>query len=161
MITDETGVSFIKRHEGKHDGNKATAILEPQKDPIGLYTLGYGARYDKKGKPVTKDTPAITEEEATELLKRDLKIAEAAVSKYVKVPLTQNQFNALVSFTYNCGSGTLQKSALCAKINARSTISEADFTPYSKARQNGVLVVLPGLLKRRKEEALLFITGKN
>lgn len=159
MKTDKSGINFIKAHEGLGDGNRATSILEPYKDQVGLWTLGYGARYDINGKEVTANTPAITEPDAAALLARDLKYAEDAVMKYVTQPLKQDQFNALVSFTYNCGAGTLQRSALCAKINNRGTISEADFIPYSKARLNGKLVVLPGLVKRRKEEAQLFING--
>lgn len=148
---------MIKKYEGLHDGNKKTAILEPQPDPVGLYTLGWGARYDKNGKEVMKDTPAITLEEAEQLLIRDLGTAENAINTYVKVELTQNEFNALASFTYNCGAGALQKSSICSKLNAGIKPLESDFTAYSKARQNGKLVTLPILLARRKEEYKLFI----
>ncbi len=153
------GRDLIKKYEGLHDGNRKTAILEPQPDPVGLYTLGWGARYDKNGKPVTKDTPAITLEEADQLLIRDLKRVEDAILKYITVPLSQNEFNAIASFTYNCGTGALQKSTLCSKINTKQPILEKYFTDYSKATQGGKKVVLPGLLKRRQEEYKLFING--
>ncbi len=159
MKTSPAGVALVKGYEGLGDGNKNTNILEPYQDQAGLWTLGYGARYDKYARVVTKNTPAITEKEASDLLTRDLINAENAVNLYVTAALTQNQFDALVDFTYNCGAGALQKSGLCAKINAGSTISVVDFTAYSKATVNGKLVTLPVLVKRRKEEAALFIKG--
>ena len=159
MKTSKVGIDFIIAHEGLGDGNQKTNILEPYQDHVGLWTLGYGARYDKNGKEVTASTPAITEPDARKLLQRDLGTAEDAVAKYITIPITQGQVDALVSFTYNCGAGTLQKSALCKKINAGGTIVETDFTPYSKARLNGKLVTLPVLVKRRKEEAQLYIKG--
>lgn len=139
-----------------HDGNKKTAILEPQKDPIGLYTLGWGARYDINIKPVTADTKPITLEEAEELFIRDLKTREQTILKYVKVDLNQNQFNALASLIYNIGVRNFIKSTLLLKLNQKVKIEEKYFTDWCKARVNGKLVVLPGLLARRKEEYYLF-----
>lgn len=153
-------MDLIKRYEGLHDGNKSTPILEPQKDPGGLFTLGWGARYDKNNKLVTSKTKAITKAEADELLKRDLAIPEVEINKRVKVPLTQNQFNALVSFVYNLGSGTFAKSSLLKNINT-SSVKRTHFTVYSKIKnpKTGKYSVSVGVLRRRNEEADIFINN--
>lgn len=152
--TSQGGIDLIAQFEGVHDGNKATPILEPQQDPVGNWTLGYGSIYDKNGDRVTKNTPAITVAEAKALLARDIGIAENAVEKYITVPLTQSQFDALVSFTFNVGSGNLQK--LAPTINA-GKLTRAEFIQWSKAKNaQGVYITLPGLVTRRNKEADLY-----
>jgi GH24 family phage-related lysozyme (muramidase) len=99
----ELGKKMIKQFEGIHDGMKKTEILEPKKDPIGLYTLGWGARYDKEKKEVTEKTKPITMAEADELFDRDIKRFVSIVN--YRVPnCNQNEFDALVSFCYNQGN---------------------------------------------------------
>ena len=81
--------------------------------PAGYPTIGYGH--------VVKDdedfSAGIDEAQAEELLRQDAQIAERAVLRLINVPLTNGQFDALVSFTYNFGGGALQRSTLCRKIN--------------------------------------------
>ena len=81
--------------------------------PAGYPTIGYG-HLIKKGE--TFDRP-ISEEEAELLLRQDIQIAERAVLRLITVPLTQGQFDALVSFTFNLGAGALQRSTLRQKVN--------------------------------------------
>lgn len=150
------GFELIKQFEGLHDGNKATVRLEPQKDAVGLYTLGYGARYDKDGKLVTEATKAISKAEAEALLRRDISIAELFVDKVVTCPLSQNQYDALCSLVYNIGSGNFERSTLLQNINNGAPVTEGNFTSWSYARKDGQLVQFKGLINRRKAEYALF-----
>jgi len=157
MKTSVAGKELIKGFEGLHDGNKLTAILEPQKDPAGLPTIGWGARYDKNGAQVTMLTTPITREEADQLFDRDVTRFEDCVNKAIKRSISQNQFDALVSFAYNIGTAGFEKSELCKNVNENDA-KRSDFTDYCKARdpKTGELVTLPGLLKRRNIEADLY-----
>ncbi|MFC1659516.1 lysozyme [Pseudomonadota bacterium] len=105
--------------------------------------------YSKQFKEQTK----ITLFEAENLLKKDLKIAELAVLRLIKTPLTDNQFSALVSFTFNLGSSALQRSTLRRKLNrGEYKIASMEFGKWVYADEKR----LRGLIKRRKEEMLLF-----
>ena len=104
LKTGKKGLELIKEFEG--------CRLTAYKCPANVWTIGYG---HTKG---VKQGQKITLSEAEELLKDDLKIYESYVNKYVKVSLNQNQFDALVSFTYNCGPGSLRVSALLKKLNS-------------------------------------------
>lgn len=146
-VASDAGVELIKSFESLHDGNRATPQLEPQKDPAGLWTLGWGARYDINMKEVTASTPAITISQADELLKRDIKRFEDVVNTNITRKLEQNQFDALVSFCYNLG-GLLD---LKEKVN-NDTITREDFTAYVYSRG----VYYRGLFIRRNKEADLY-----
>lgn len=149
--------NLIKEFEGLHDGNKNTVILEPKDDGVGNYTLGWGAIYDKDGKRVNAYTPAITLQDAENLLKRD-------VERFAKIVndacynLNQNQFDALVSFCYNLGS----LKGLESKINDK-TITRNDFMLYVYAfdKNKNVYVKLQGLINRRSKESDLFFTKES
>lgn len=136
MQTSEAGISLIKRFEG--------CRLKAYSDIVGVYTIGYGHTGGVKLGTI------ITEEEAEALLKRDLKRFELSIARLITRRLTQNQFDALVSFCFNLGAGALQRSTLRQKIN-RMEDSEvpAEFMKWSKAGGR----VVPGLLRRRKAEA--------
>lgn len=138
MKTSEKGLEIIKKYEGLR--------LEAYRDPVGIPTIGYGHTSG------VRMGQSITREQAEEFLKEDVVVAETAVFKYDKLyGWTQNQFDALVSFTYNCGAGNLEK--LTAKgTRTKQVISEKMLT-YIKA---GGGKVLSGLLKRRQEEKALF-----
>lgn len=122
---------------------------------IGTLTIGYGHTSAAAGKyPMTVGT-RITEARATQLLDEDLDPVEAYVNKVVKVPLTQGQFDALVSITYNFGEGNLRKSVLLARLNAgdyRGARAAFDLYVYSKGRR------LQGLVNRRNAEQILWDT---
>jgi lysozyme len=92
----------------------------------------------------------ITEAEAIELLRRDLAIAEAAVHRLITVPLTQNQLDALVSFSFNVGEGALEKSTLRRRINQRNwELAKRELLRWVYADGKK----LKGLVARREEEA--------
>ena len=83
--------------------------------PAGYPTIGYGHLVTEANKEQFLD--GIDEDEGLELLRSDVATAERAVRRWIKVPLTQGQFDALVSFTFNLGGGALQRSTLRRKVN--------------------------------------------
>ncbi len=98
----------------------------------------------------------ITQAEATELLRKDVGIAELAVLRLISVPLTDGQFDALVSFTFNLGAGALQRSTLRRKANR----GEHDSVPAELMKWVWAAgKSLPGLVRRRKAEALAYAYG--
>lgn len=156
LTTPPEAVELIKRWEGVHDGNPKTALLEPQKDPIGIPTLGYGAIYGLDGQRVTMDHRAITLDEAKALLMRDLVRFENAVRSLITIPMHPLMFGALVSFTYNLGQGNLRASTLRRRINnQRWEDVPRQFRRWNKAEGK----VLRGLTLRRSSEADMFMEG--
>ena len=94
-------------------------------------------------------------ERAESLLLDDLSMFAEGVERYAKVSLTDNEFGALVSFSFNLGLGNLQKSTLLKKVNAGNMVGAAEeFLKWTKAGGK----VLPGLVKRRAAERELFLT---
>lgn len=119
--------------------------------PAGYPTIGYGHLITEANKEKFLD--GVDEDEALELLRKDVAVAERAVLRLITVPLTQGQFDALVSFTFNLGAGALQRSTLRHKINRE----EHDDVPaelmkwvWAGGRK------LKGLVKRRKAEIYLY-----
>ena len=142
--TASPGKGIIKEFEGF----RATAYL----CPAGVWTVGYGTTRIN-GKPV-KENVKITTQEAEDFLEQDLKRFEDGVNRLVQVEITQNQFDALVSFVYNLGIGSLQKSTLLKKINAGLFDEAAEqFLKWDKAGGKK----LAGLTRRRKAERELFL----
>lgn len=152
MNISEKGLNLIKYFEG--------LVLTAYKCPAGVLTIGWGHTGSLHSIGIQKSVYLglrITEEQATELLRNDIKDYERAVNVMVKVPLTQAQFDALVSFTFNCGTAALKKSTLLKRVNLRETPEqiEAAFKMWNK----GGGKVLKALVKRRDMEAKLFNTG--
>jgi lysozyme len=144
MTTSVVGVALIKEFEGC----KLKAYLCPAKVP----TIGYGNTFYANGAKV-KMGDVITQQQADELLRLILPKYEAIVSKKVKVPLTQNQYNALVSHTFNTGgSDTLFK--LINEKAGIDTIKNWWITRYIQADGK----TLKGLVLRRKAEYDLYIS---
>ena len=142
MKTSEKGIEFIKQFE--------RLMLKPYTCPAGYLTVGYGHLV----KPGYKLTWDITEEEADKLLREDVELAERAVSRLVRVALNQGQFDALVSFTFNLGSGALQRSTLRQKLNRGEYVDAADeFSRWVLAGGRR----LSGLVRRRAAEKLVFM----
>ena len=135
MEISQNGINLIKQFEG--------CSLKAYKCPAGVWTIGYGHT-----KNVTEGQ-TITQAQAINLLKQDLKIYENYVNN-TGLNLNQNEFDALVSFCYNCGPGNLKKLTYGRTLNQ---IADA-LLLYTKA--NGV--VLNGLVRRRKAERELFMT---
>jgi len=122
--------------------------LKAYKCPAGVWTIGIGAT-----NPPVKATDEITREEAFNRLDRDLVQYEDGVRKYVKVDLSQGQFDALVDFAYNAGVGALAKSTLLKKVNAEKFDEvPAEFMKWTK----GGGKELPGLVRRRRAEVKLW-----
>jgi lysozyme len=105
MQISDAGLALIKINEGER------ARVYP--DMAGYPTVGYG----HKLLPGETFPNRITEAEASALLRKDVGWAESAVTREVKVPLTQGQFDALVDFTFNCGAGTLRRSTALRLLN--------------------------------------------
>lgn len=115
----------------------------------GEYSIGYGHRG-----PHIKAGMIITEERAEELLKQDLEKFEKEVRRYVKVELNENQFSALVSFSYNVGGGAFSKSTMLKYINQQAFSQAAnEFLKWIKSAGKDS----PGLIKRREMEKDLFL----
>jgi lysozyme len=147
MKTSAAGVAFICSHEGFVD--------HVYRDAAGIPTIGYG-HVLRPGDPVT-----VTQDQARELMARDLAGFEAAVNADVKVPLAQPQFDALVSFAYNVGAGALAHSGVLSALNAGNYAGAADAMLQWCKRKNpatGALVTDAGLLSRRKDERALFLS---
>ena len=135
----QRGIDLIKQFEGLR--------LEAYLCPAGVWTIGYGSTRDvKKG-------DKITAAEAGEMMAADLLPFERDVSRLVKVPLDQCQFDALVCFAYNVGGGALASSTLLKLLNAGDYAGAAgQFARWNKA--NGKQ--LAGLTRRREAERALF-----
>ena len=145
MKTSSNGTSLIKEFEGF----VASAYLCPAK----VWTIGIGTTVYPNGTKVKKGDKC-TQEQALEYLQHDLKSFEKTVNESVKVPLSQNQFDALVSLAYNIGSGAFKNSTLLKKLNAKDYAGAADqFLVWNK----GSGKVLKGLVRRRDAERALFL----
>jgi lysozyme len=143
MVSD-TCINLIKSFEGFSS--------KPYKDPVGRITIGYGTTYDCFGKKITLSHPSITKEQATTFLKNFVNDYAVQVQKYIKVSLTQNQLDALVSCAYNIGIGNFSKSKLLENVNNKCLTREYFTTHWIK----GGGKVLRGLVNRRAAEADLY-----
>lgn len=142
LTTGAKGLALIKDFEGLR--------LEKYQDVVGKWTIGYGHLILS-----TESFPRpITLVQADALLRQDLAVSEAGVNKWVSMALTQNQFDALVSFTFNLGVGNLQNSTLLKMLNQGQLQAAADqFLRWNKAGGKEV----PGLTRRRIAERSLFL----
>tara|TARA_B100001093_G_scaffold192641_2_gene185165 strand:- start:1343 stop:1750 length:408 start_codon:yes stop_codon:yes gene_type:complete len=121
--------------------------LEAYKCAAGVWTIGYGST---KG---VKEGDTITQEEAEQLLLKDVAVYEKAVTKAVNVLLEQNQYDSIVSWTFNLGGANLNSSTLLKRVNAQ----DWEDVPHQMRRWNKANgKVLEGLVRRREAEALLF-----
>ncbi len=148
MHVSQNGTALIEKFEGLR--------LDAYLDPVGIPTIGYGTiRYPDGHKVRLGDR--ITEQEAEAFLKFECDAVAKGVTHLVKVPLNQNQFDALVSFSYNLGLGSLEESTLLRKLNRGDYQGAADeFPRWNKGIVNGVKQELKGLTRRRSEERELF-----
>lgn len=143
MDLSKRGLDCIKSYEG--------LSLKVYKDSAGYPTIGYG-HLILAGEDFSA---GITEPQAADLLRTDASDAIKAVQNLVKVDLNQDQFDALVSFTFNLGRGSLAKSTLLSNINSGKPVTDANFTDWNKAGGQ----VVDGLTKRREDEYSLFSNG--
>jgi len=131
--------------------------LKAYQDSAGIWTIGYGTTYYPDGAPVKKGD-SITIDRADFLLTWQVLTKSGEVDKLVNV--SQNKFDALVSFAYNVGTTALKKSTLLKKIKTDSSdpTIEQEFLQWNKATVKGVKVEVLGLTKRRQAEADLYFT---
>lgn len=149
MRTSSSGVALIKRFEGLE--------LEAYQDIAGIWTIGYG----HTGPDVTPGL-TISESEAEALLRDDLRRFENGVDRAARVSLNQNEFDALVSFSYNVGVAAMQGSTAIRRLNRGDRMGAADaLTWWNKATVDGVLREVRGLTRRRAAERALFLTPVN
>jgi len=136
----------------KFEGCKLTAY----RCPANVCTIGYG-HTTAAGAPAVQDGMKITQQQADDILSRDLHQYEAAVTTLVHQPLNQHQFDVLVDFAYNAGIGNLKSSTLLKKVNA----AQFDQVPTELLKwTKGGGKVLPGLVRRRQAESAWWASGE-
>lgn len=148
MILDNKGYLLITKFEG--------LSLKPYLDSVKIPTIGYGNTYYPDGKRVTLLDKEITKKEAFDMFKEVANRFAKRVDALVTSNLNQNQFNALVSFAYNVGTGNFASSTLLKKVNRNPndlTIKD-EFLRWNKAGGK----VINGLTNRRNEEAILYFS---
>ena len=139
MKTSPAGIAMIKKFEG--------CRLTAYKDQVGVWTIGYGCTAGVQMGQV------ITQEEADRRLMAELAMFEYGVSDAAHVPMTQGQFDSLVSFAFNLGGGALVRSTLLKLLNTGDFDgARREFTKWDMAGN----VHVPGLLTRRMAEASMF-----
>lgn len=147
MKTSQAGLDLIKEFEGFR--------AKPYLCSAGVPTIGYGSTRYTDGTPVSLRDPAITEAVGLILFKDTLTTYEKAVTKAVKIPLEQYEFDALVSLCYNIGVGNLVSSTLVRLLNEDEARIEVagQFLRWNRANS----VVIPGLTRRREAEREMFL----
>lgn len=149
MEVGKKGLDLIKEFEGLE--------LNAYPDPAtggAPWTIGYGWTQPVDGKPVVKGM-SISLDKAEELLVKGVVPYANRVTALVKVPVNQNQFDALVSFAYNLGVANLQNSTLLKKLNVKDYSGAADeFLKWNRAGGK----VMKGLTRRREAERRLFLS---
>jgi lysozyme len=149
MKIGQKGIQLIKDFEGWYSA--------PYRDPIGIPTIGYGFTYYLSDRRKVKmDDPPLTRIKGEAMLLEILSNYEDDVKRLLVRQLNQNQFDALVSFTYNLGATNLGKSTLIKKINTNpeDTRIVEEFLKWNKAGGE----ILPGLIRRRQAESDLYFS---
>jgi lysozyme len=143
MRLDENGYKLITGFEG--------LILKPYLDSVKIPTIGYGNTYYSDGKRVTMLDKSITQKEAFEMFKEIADRFAKAVDKNLKVCVSQNSFNSMVSLAYNIGTGAFISSTLLRKVNINPNDPSIahEFSRWNKAGGK----VLNGLTIRRSKES--------
>jgi len=158
MNVSPKAIAMIKHHEGVRQ--------KPYQCPARLWTIGVGhVMWPEQGKLKLEDRNAFpvrqedmrtySMEEVDAILRSDLARFEKGVATYCTVPLTQGEFDALVSFSFNVGLGTLQRSTLRAKLNRGDKAGAAEeLLKYCMAGGK----ILKGLQNRRIDERAMFMS---
>lgn len=147
MKASERCLDLIRRFEGFR--------AKPYRCPAGVPTIGYGSTRYADGAHVNLTDPPITEAQADDIMRATLGEYERAVNRYVSVFVNQHEFDALVDFAYNAGAKNLLSSTLLKKLNAgdrKGAAKEFERWVYAGGQ------ILPGLVRRRMAERVLFET---
>lgn len=143
---NEDGIIIVKSFEGLR--------LQAYQDSVGIWTIGYG-HTSMAGPPDVYPGMVITEAEADQILRRDLDLFEAGVTRGIAIATNSDQFSAMVSFAFNVGLGAFRDSTLLRKHNAGDFAGAAnEFLRWVYAGGQ----VLPGLERRRKAERALYLS---
>lgn len=130
-------------------------VLKPYRDSVGVPTIGIGSTYYEDGTKVKMTDKPITTERAIQLAKNVVKSFEAKVNQVILLPMTQNQFDAMVLLCYNIGESGFARSSVARHFNKGNLQLAADsFLLWNKAGGRE----LRGLTNRRKKERELFLT---
>ncbi|NWG70954.1 MAG: lysozyme [Parvularculaceae bacterium] len=144
MRTGETGLNLIKGYEGL----RMSAYYAPSEQ----WTVGYGHV------ATARHGMSVTESEAERLLREDVKPIEALLAETVRAPLNQNEHDALTSLIFSIGADNWRRSTVLRKLNSGDKLGAAQaFELWTRARVNGELVSLDGLVRRRAAEKSLFL----
>jgi len=150
MNISARGIQLIRSSEGFSQ--------IPYLCPAGVPTIGYGTTRYASGVAVRMSDKPITKEQADGIMRSALYSYESAVNHYVRVPLTQGQFDALVSFVYNCGESNFKASTLLRMLNAseyQQAANQFRYWVYAGGRP------VRGLMRRRERERIMFIGAED
>jgi lysozyme len=150
MITSSTGIELIRRFEGlRKDVYRCSA---------NVLTVGWGHALTTKEKNIYKFGHEVAQIQIDKWFSEDVAKAEKIVNNWVAVPLTQGQFDALVSFVFNLGADNFKRSTLLKELNKGNHLEAAEeLLRWNKTRSKGRMRILPGLVARRKAEQNLFL----
>lgn len=153
MTLSDKGIAMLVALEGEE--------LTAYKDIAGIWTIGVGHTGEVDGKPISKGLK-ISQEKSRQLLALDLQAFEYTVNHYVKKPLTQHQFDALVIFAFNVGRGAFVSSSALKRINAGEPVDRVieRIAVWNKITLNGKKVISKGLVNRRNAEIALYARGE-
>lgn len=144
----ERGLTLIKDYEG--------LSLKAYQCHAGRWTIGYGHTHNIRAGDV------ITQKLAEVFLRKDIAQVTALLNTQIKVPLTQNQYDALCSLVFNIGATAFTASTLLKKLNFGDySGAAAEFRKWNKVTVNGKKRPLPGLIKRRQAEEAIFKSAYN
>jgi lysozyme len=143
---NDRGIEMVKSFEG--------LALSSYTCAGGVNSVGYGSTVSRTGGLFNLDMEPISEAEAEALLIRDLESSEGWVRRLIKTALTENQYSALTSFTFNVGAGALQRSTLRMKLNRSEYQDAAEEFPKWRIAGGRILA---GLVRRRAAERALFL----
>jgi GH24 family phage-related lysozyme (muramidase) len=145
----DRGIALIKEFEGLY--------LKAYLCPAGIPTIGWGTTEYPDGRKV-KIGETISEQDAERFLRHHVQVYVNALNNALKIPVNDNQYSALLSWTYNIGAGAMRSSTLIRVLNQGNYAQAADeLLRWDKATVNGVKRVLSGLARRRRSERELFL----
>lgn len=171
LLVNKAGIELIKHFESLHDGDLKVIGLQPKMCPAGIWTVGYGHALSNGHGGLLRGSadkieayqqyPALDETGAVKLLTQDLKDFSRQVEKLISVPVTDNQFSAMVSLAYNIGVNAFKTSSVLRLFSCGDIHGASDaFLLWIKGTspKTGKRIVLNGLVSRREAEKHLFLS---